>query len=116
MYAPLICFAGMYHQEISVAHSPHIKSLEMIKRSISFKRLAVPFDKDSFICQEQEGFDVVLYINFAATLCNFDQCSMIVHYKKANSNIAHFVGPRPRPGESYKIRSVHLSVRPSGCP
>ena len=52
MYAPLICFAGMHHQEISVAHSPHIKSLEMIKRSISFKRLAVPFDKDSFICQE----------------------------------------------------------------
>ena len=63
MYAPLICFAGMYHQEISVAHSPHIKSLEMIKRSISFKSLAVPY---SFICQEQEGFDVVLYINFAA--------------------------------------------------
>ena len=113
MFAPLICFAGMHHQEISVAHSPHIKSLEMIKRSISFKSLAVPY---SFICQEQEGFDVVLYINFTATLCNFDQCSMIVHCKKANSNIAHFVGPRPRPGESYKLRSVHLSVGPSVCP
>ena len=57
-----------------------------------FKSIAVFYNKNSFRCLEQENYNAVLYIKYAATLSSLNQFSMLVLYRKVNSNIAKFVG------------------------
>ena len=57
-----------------------------------FKSIAVLYNKNSFTCLEQENYNAVLYIKFATTLSSLNQFSMLVLYRKNNSNIAEFVG------------------------
>ena len=53
-----------------------------------FKSIAVLYNKRSFTCLEQDNYNPVLYIKFAS----LNQFSMLVLYRKINSNIAEFVG------------------------
>ena len=57
-----------------------------------FKSIAVLYNKNSFTCLEQENYNAVLYIKFATTLSSLNQFSMLVLYRKINSNIVEFVG------------------------
>ena len=57
-----------------------------------FKSIAVLYNKNSFTCLEQENYNAVLYIKFAITVSSLKQFSMLVLYRKINSNIAEFVG------------------------
>ena len=57
-----------------------------------FKSIAVLHNKNSFTCLEQENYHAVLYIKFATTLSSLNQFSMLVLYRKINSNLADFVG------------------------
>ena len=57
-----------------------------------FKSIAVLYNKNSFTCLEQENYNAVLYIKFATTLSSLNQFSMLVLYRKNDSNIAEFVG------------------------
>ena len=57
-----------------------------------FKSIAVLYNKNSFTCLEQENYNAVLCIKFATTLSSLNQFSMLVLYRKINSNIAEFVG------------------------
>ena len=47
-----------------------------------FKSIAVLYNKNSFICMEQENSNAVLYIKFATTLSSLNQFSMLVLYRK----------------------------------
>ena len=57
-----------------------------------FKSIAVLYNKNSFTCLEQENYIVVLYIKFATTLSSLNHFSMLILYRKINSNIVEFVG------------------------
>ena len=59
---------------------------------ISLKAQQHSITKISFTCLEQENYNVVVYIKFATTLSSLNQFSMLVLYRKNNSNIAEFVG------------------------
>ena len=74
-------------------YPPDIKLLEYQISDIKlFKSIAVFYSKNSFTCLEQKNYNAVLYIKFAATLSSLNQFSMLVLYRKINSNIAEFVG------------------------
>ena len=57
-----------------------------------FKNIVVLYNKNSFTCLELENYNVVLYTKFATALSSLNQFSMLVLYRKINSNIAEFVG------------------------
>ena len=58
-----------------------------------FKSLAVLYNKHNFKCLEQENFDGVIYIKFSTNPCNLSNFnfSMLVVYRKTNSNIAQLL-------------------------
>ena len=57
-----------------------------------FKSLVVLYSKYFFKCLERENFDGVISIKFSTNLCNQNNFSMLVVYRKNNSHIAQFVG------------------------
>ena len=57
-----------------------------------FKSIALLYNKNSFTCLEQDNYNAVLHIKFATTLSSLKQFSMLLLYRKINSNIAEFVG------------------------
>ena len=56
-----------------------------------FKSIAELYNKNNFTCLEQENYNAVFYIKFATALSSLNQFSMLVLYRKINSNIAEFV-------------------------
>ena len=94
MHVPLICLA-----ESHLLPSSNLSGIPTTYQIIrnddeidKFKSIAVLYNKNSFTCLEQENYNAVLYIKFAATLISLNQFSMLVFYRKINSNIAEFVG------------------------
>ena len=57
-----------------------------------FKSIAVLYNKNSFTCLEQDNYNAVRYIKFPTTLSSLNRFSMLVLYRKINSNTAEFVG------------------------
>ena len=94
MHVPLICLTESH---LLTSSNPNgIPTTYQIIRNDDkidkFKSIAVFYDKNSFRCLEQENYNAVLYIKYAATLSSLNQFSMLVLYRKVNSNIAKFVG------------------------
>ena len=56
-----------------------------------FKSIAELYNKNNFTCLEQENYNAAFYIKFATALSSLNQFSMLVLYRKINSNIAEFV-------------------------
>ena len=67
-----------------------MKLLNMMTSLISLKTWQ--YFKTNKKCLEQESFNSVLYIKLATSICNTSDFSMLIVYKKNNSNIAQFVG------------------------
>ena len=94
MHVPLICLT-----ESHLLPSSNLSGIPTTYQIIrnddeidKFKSIAVLYNKNSFTCLEQENYNAVLYIKFATTLSSLNQFSMLVLYRKNNSNIAKFVG------------------------
>ena len=94
MHVPLTCFTES-HLLPSSNHSAVFTTYQITKNDDEidkFKSIAVFYNKNSFTCLEQENYNAVLCIKFATTLSSLNQFSMLVLYRKINSNIAEFVG------------------------
>ena len=94
MHVPLICLT-----ESHLLPSSNLSGIPTTYQIIrnddeidKFKSIAVLYNKNSFTCLEQENYNAVLYIKFATTLSSLNQFSILVLYRKNNSNIAEFVG------------------------
>ena len=93
LYVPLICLTKS-HLLPSSNLSGIPTRYQIIKNDdeiVKFKSIAVLYNKNSFTCLEQDNLNAVLYIEFAITLSSLNQFSMLVLYRKINSNIAEFV-------------------------
>ena len=94
MHVPLICLIES-HLLPSIDPSGIATTYQIIRIDDEidrFKSIAVLYDKNSFTCQEQENYNVVLYIKSATIPSSLNQFSMLVLYRKINLNIAGFVG------------------------
>ena len=94
LHVPLICLTES--RLLSSSNLSGIPTTYQIIRNDDeidkFKSITVLYKKNSFTCLEQEYYIAVLYIKFVATLISLNQFSMLVLYRKTNSNIAEFVG------------------------
>ena len=93
LHVPLICLT-VSHLLPSSNFSEIPTTYQIIRNDDEidkFKSIAVLYN-NSFTCLEQENYNAVLYIKFAATLSSLNQFSMLVLYRKINSNITQFVG------------------------
>ena len=90
MHVPLICLT-----ESHLLPSSNLSGIPTTYQIIrnddeidKFKSIAVLYNKRSFTCLDQDNYNPVLYIE----LVSLNQFSMLVLYRKINSNIAEFVG------------------------
>ena len=94
MEVPLTCLTKT-HLLSTIAGNDIPSVHEIVKNDgqfDKFKSLAVLYNIQNFKCLEQESFNDVLYIKLATSICNLIDFSMLIVYRKNNSNIEQFVG------------------------
>ena len=94
MEVPLICLTET-HLLSTIAVNGISTAYEIVRNAgqfDKFKSFSVLYNKQNFNFLEQESFNGLLYIKLDTRICYLSDFSMLIVYRKNNSNIAQFVG------------------------